>query len=391
MYTIKDDDTGLPIKCWASVVEPEALQQAKNLSKLPFAFHHIALMPDCHSGYGMPIGGVLATNNVIVPNAVGVDIGCGVLAIKTSITADKLNSNNLAECIESIKKHVPVGFNHNTNPEHAFDSDNLISNDTPVVFNEKDKIDQQLGTLGGGNHFIELQLDEEDNLWYMIHSGSRNLGKKVGDHYNKIAKDLNESYFSSVPTNHDLAFLPAESKMAQKYLSEMNICKEFARQNRRYISCEIAKALIDIIGNDPYGIKVYDISHNYVAIENHFGKNVYVHRKGAIRATKNDICIIPGSQGTNSYICCGAGNIMSFQSCSHGAGRKMGRKVAKQTLDLSQEIRRMNDLGIIHGIKDTDDLDEAPGAYKDIKEVMQNQSDLVTIETTLRPIAVIKG
>lgn len=229
----------------------------------------------------------------------------------------------------------------------------------------------------------------------MIHSGSRNLGKKVADHYHKIAKNMNEKWFSNIPTKSDLNFLPTEFIEGKKYIAEMNFCVDYALQNRLLMIYQIMDAIKNCakkydninVGFD----NIINIAHNYARLENHFGKNVWIHRKGATSARENELGIIPGSQGTASHIVRGLGNVQSFQSCSHGAGRVMGRKAAQRTLDLATEIKKLDDQGIIHGIRSEDDLDEAAGAYKDIALVMDNQKDLVEIVHTLRPVAVIKG
>lgn len=267
----------------------------------------------------------------------------------------------------------------------------------------------QLASLGSGNHFIEIQKDTNDNIWIMIHSGSRNLGKKVADYYNKLAKELNERWHSKVPREWDLAFLPIETQEAKNYMTEMQYCVDFALANRKLMMDRIVNIFVeefklkDFEGyqgfNNLYpelaslknAFPFINIAHNYAAWENHFGQNVIVHRKGATLARKDTIGIIPGSQGSRSYIIKGLGNKESFESCSHGAGRKMSRTQAKRTLNLQEEIKKMDDLGVIHGIRNQSNLDEAPGAYKDIDEVMNNQKDLVEIIEILTPLAVIKG
>jgi tRNA-splicing ligase RtcB len=381
----------LPIKMWLNDIEPEALQQAKNLANLPFAFKHIAIMPDSHSGYGMPIGGVLATKGVIVPNAVGVDIGCGMLAIKTGIK--DIEKGELESIVAKIKDEIPVGYKHRSKVDLDLMPNSPLEHSAfpLIVEQEFESARTQLGTLGGGNHFIELQRDLQGELWIMMHSGSRNLGKKVADYYNTIAKKLNATWCSSIPQNFDLAFLPVDSDEGHSYINEMNYCISFAKRNRAYMGDIISNIVSDTLGINEDGFMRYDISHNYARMENHFGQNVMVHRKGAISAKSGERGIIPGSQGTKSYITLGLGNEDSFTSCSHGAGRALGRKKAIATLDLREQINLMDSRGVIHSIKDAKDLDEAPGAYKNIDEVMKNQNDLVEIITELSPIAVIKG
>lgn len=386
----KDDHYKVPVYSWCKDIEQGAKEQIEKLAQLPFAFHHIAIMPDCHQGYGMPIGGVLATKNVIVPNAVGVDIGCGMRIIETNLTVEEFMPH-IKEIMKQIRKEIPVGFEHNKEPDYIgmpWTGSDDMEKELPIVNEEYESAAKQIGTLGGGNHFIEIQEDENNKIWIMIHSGSRNLGYKVANHYNNLAKKLNDIYFSSVPLKWDLAFLPIDSEYADAYLREMTYCMKFAEHNRWKMMFKVTKILKDIFPKLSV-IETNDIHHNFVALENHFDKNVYVHRKGATRAYAEQIGIIPGSQGTCSYIIKGLGNIDSFRSCSHGAGRKMGRKQAKKLLDLETEQLKMSN--ILHSIRGRDDLDEAPGAYKDINTVMVQQEDLVTIETRLYPIGVVKG
>ena len=410
----------LPVKLWMenfTDMESGAWNQVKNLANFPFAFRHIAIMPDAHQGYGMPIGGVMATKNVIVPNAVGVDIGCGMCVVKTSLK--KIDVDILKKIMGEIRKAIPVGFKHHkekqdeslmpkefTNkgvywcdgscePDTA-DTDLARSTHlTDVVYNEWDNALTQIGTLGGGNHFIEIQKGSDGYIWIMIHSGSRNLGFKVANHYNKLAVELNEKWGSAVPKSWELAFLPVDSKEGQAYIKEMRYCIDFALANRKLMMDRICKIVESAcIPDYPESAnivfdKMINIAHNYAALENHFGQNVWVHRKGATKATKGLTGIIPGSQGTNSYIVEGLGNRESFMSCSHGAGRKMGRKQARENLDLKEELKKME--GIVHGIRSVKDLDEAPGSYKEIDKVMSNQSDLVKILVELTPLANMKG
>ena len=377
----------LPIKLWLSDIEEGALEQAKNLANLPFAFRHIAIMPDSHQGYGMPIGAVLATENVVIPNAVGVDIGCGMRVVKTHISA--IDREDLQKIVNSIKQVIPVGFKrHKTKQSYSLiPKRNFVM---PIVEHECENSLTQIGTLGGGNHFIEIQKDDDGFIWVMIHSGSRNLGYKVANHYNNAAKELNEKWYSSVPSKYQLAFLPLNSKEGSDYFNEMNYCVDFAKANRELMMHRIMQYMVDVLGSFKFE-EYIDIAHNYASIENHFNRNVIIHRKGATRAYKDQIGIIPGSQGTSSYIVKGKGNKESFMSCSHGAGRKMGRKEAQRVLNLEEQKKILDSAGIIHNMTTTKDLDEAPGSYKDISEVMKNQQDLVDIVTELKPLAVIKG
>lgn len=266
---------------------------------------------------------------------------------------------------------------------------------TKKEYEEKRKtLAGQLASLGSGNHFIEIQKGSDGHIWIMIHSGSRNLGLKVADYYNNLAVELNNKWHTSVPKEWELAFLPVDSEAGQAYIREMNYCVEFALANRELMMLRCLESFHDVLlkqdkvlSNEP----MINIAHNYAKLENHFGENVWVHRKGATLATKDTIGIIPGSQGTKSYIVKGKENRDSFASCSHGAGRRMGRKEAERTLNLEEEIKRLDDQGILHAIRGGKDLDEAPGAYKPIDEVMRNQEDLVEILVELTPMGVIKG
>jgi len=382
-------NTKIPLKVWTDDIESGALEQAKNLTELPFAFRHIAIMPDVHQGYGMPIGGIMATKGVIVPNAVGVDIGCGMCAVKTSLT--EIDKDTLKKIMGEIRKVIPVGFNkHKEGNLGAMPTIEESASLIPIVDREWDNAEKSVGTLGGGNHFIEIQKGSDGHIWIMIHSGSRNLGLKIANHYNKLAVELNQKWHSSVPKFWELAYLPIESEEGQAYLKEMKYAVDFALANRKLMMQRIANKFI----LNYSGIKFEEpinIAHNYASLENHFGQNVWVHRKGATLAGENTIGIIPGSQGTKSYIVKGLGNPESFNSCSHGAGRMMSRTKAKMELSLEKEIKLLDNQGIIHGIRNTGDLDEAPSAYKDISKVMENQKDLVKIEVELSPLAVIKG
>jgi len=383
-------NNNIPIKMWINDIEDGALTQIINLSNLPFAFKHIAIMPDCHQGYGMPIGAVLATKNIIIPNAVGVDIGCGMCALKTSITS--LDIETLKNIMSEIRLLIPLGFEYQKdNQDKSLMPKDYDINCMHILKEQYNAALKQIGTLGGGNHFIEIQKDNEDYIWVMIHSGSRNLGKKVADYYNKKAVFLNDLWFSKVEKEKELAFFPIETKEAKEYINEMNYCIDFAFANRMLIMENIKKCFNKVLDNKIEYNNIINIAHNYARHENHFGHNVLVHRKGATSAKLNEVGIIPGSQGTKSYIVKGLGNKESFESCSHGAGRKMGRGQAQRELNLDAEIKQLNDKGIIHSIRNIKDLDEATGAYKSIDEVMENQKDLVEIITELKPIAVIKG
>jgi len=385
---IKTD--GVPIRLWLDDIEEGALRQAGNVAMLPFAFSHIALMPDAHEGYGMPIGGVLAAGEFVVPNAVGVDIGCGMCAVKTNLS--EISSGKLKYLTEYIRKEIPLGFKHH---KHAQDKNHMPQGfnieETVMVKQEYGSALYQLGTLGGGNHFIEIQRDTDNHIWIMIHSGSRNIGLKVAEYYHRLARKLCEKEKTHVNYVKDLAWLTAGSAEGQTYLTEMNFCVEFALANRSIMMQKVKELLTDAVKADVSFDPMINIAHNYVREEMHYGRKVFVHRKGATSAQKDETGIIPGSQGSKSYIVKGLGNPLSFMSCSHGAGRKMGRKEAQRSLNLNQEIESLDRQKIIHSIRTEKDLDEAAGAYKNIETVMHLQKDLVKISVELKPIAVIKG
>lgn len=381
-----------PVKIWTNDVEETAMRQIENLTTLPFLHHHLAIMPDVHTGMGMPIGGVLACDGAVIPNAVGVDIGCGMCAVKTNWKMEDLPAHVIRkEIMKGIRARIPLGMDHHKEAQDAkylpqgHDIDKM-----EIVKRRQHSILHEVGTLGGGNHFIELQKDEEGNLWIMIHSGSRNLGKQVGDYYNKIAVSLNEKWHSVVSPEIRLPFLPHGTREFGAYWNEMKYCIDFALCNRKLMMERIQEVIADSLKGIVFEPMI-NIAHNYAAIEHHFGKDVIVHRKGATLAREGVIGIIPGSQGTASYIVEGLGNPDSFCSCSHGAGRVLSRKAAIKTLDMDAEVRNLEAKGIIHAIRCQDDMQEASGAYKDIEEVIANESDLVKVKTKLLPIAVIKG
>jgi tRNA-splicing ligase RtcB len=335
----------------------------------------------------MPIGSILATKGVIVPNAVGVDIGCGMCAMKTNIK--HLEKDQLKATLGVARKLIPLGFNWH---DEAQDESLMPKGheDLEIVSRQYVKATKQIGSLGGGNHFIEIQKGDDGFVWVMIHSGSRNLGYNVAKWYNQAAKTLNERYHSSVTSNMELAFLPIETPEAKKYFAEMEYCVEFAYANRKLMMTRMMEALADVIG-DFETDEMINESHNFAAWENHFGSNVLVHRKGATRAREGELGMIPGSQGTNSYIVRGLGHPESFESCSHGAGRKLGRKQAQRELNLEEEIAHLDKMGVVHSIRHAKDLDEATSAYKEINVVMDNQKDLAQVVLELTPLAVLKG
>lgn len=382
----------LTIKLWLAELDPDTLQQAKNLANLPCLFHHVAIMPDAHVGYGMPIGGVAAAVGSVIPNAVGVDIGCGVAACRTSLP--HLETGALKRLLGEVRRVIPLGFQHHKKPQPDElmppwpEGEEPIS--MPIVDREYQNGRLQLGTLGGGNHFIEVQRGDDGYLWLMIHSGSRNLGYQVANHYNRVAADFSKKHAKPIPSAWQLDFLPLDSRQGQCYLREMNYCAAFAAANRRAMINRVQELLVEIVPAALFG-ELFDVAHNYATLEPHFGRQVVVHRKGATRAAAGEIGLIPGSQGSHSYVVRGLGHPESFSSCSHGAGRRLGRKQAQRELDLKAEIARLEAQGILHAIRHKKDLEEAAGAYKDIDQVMEKQRDLVAIVTTLHPLAVVKG
>jgi tRNA-splicing ligase RtcB len=336
----------------------------------------------------MPIGAVLATREVVIPNAVGVDIGCGMCAVRTSL--QRMEREDLKKVLGLVRKMVPLGFSRHKERQDESLMPELNEETMPIISRQYSGAIKQLGTLGGGNHFIEIQQGNDDRVWLMIHSGSRNLGHKVASHHNQTAVMLNARWHVQVPKAWQLAFLPMETDEAKQYMAEMNYCVDYALANRKLMMQRVQEALVDVVGPVEFG-ELINKSHNFAAWENHGSMDVLVHRKGATRARKDELGLIPGSQGTASYIVRGRGNQDSFHSCSHGAGRKLGRKQAISRLDLAREKQRLDELGVVHAIRHKKDLDEAPGAYKDITAVMQLQADLVHIEVKLRPLAVVKG
>lgn len=383
------------ILCWCENPEEGAIIQALNITEHPWLVGNVCLMPDTHEGYGMPIGGVVALENAICPNMVGVDIGCGMLAVKTSltgITIDQLKAilGGSKENKGGIRANIPLGFDHQKKDVENSLFNTPLWDETYVCRQELSSARRQLGTLGGGNHFIEIQRGNDGYIWFMIHSGSRNLGYKVAKYYNEKAVEMCRLWKQDDIVRNELAILPKGTYEFSAYLREMNLCLKFAYENRQMMSEVIKHEFRRVIPEVDF-IDMINIHHNYASLEHHYGKDVWVHRKGATLARENTIGIIPGSQGTASYIVKGKGNEASLCSCSHGAGRKMSRKKAQENLNLDEEKRKLDERGILHAIRGKSDLDEAAGAYKDIDTVMEEQKDLVDILVKLEPLAVVKG
>lgn len=386
-------DTKQPIKIWTNDVEPEAIQQLKNTANLPFIFKHVAVMPDVHYGIGATVGSVIATKGAVCPCCVGVDIGCGMMAVKTNLDY-KLVQDNIQKIRASIERSIPVGFSQNTKISTYVDAwvgwkdvnDKLSYVDDKLL----NKAWLQLGSLGSGNHFIEICLDTENNVWVMLHSGSRGIGNVLATRHIQSAKDILKKMFIDLP-DPDLAYFADGSPEFNSYVADVEWCQEYAAENRNEMMRRVLKDLSHVIYGESGKIAIeleVNCHHNYISREHHFGENVIITRKGAVRARLNEYGIIPGSMGAKSFIVKGLGNPESFNSCSHGAGRRMSRTKARKTFTV-------DDLAIqTEGVecrKDDGVLDEIPSAYKDIDVVMANQSDLVKIVAQLKQIMCIKG
>ena len=405
-----DEGWAMPIKSWCENCEEGAIKQAENLARHPALFHHVALMPDAHLGYGMPIGGVVAADNAVIPAAVGVDIGCGMIAVETDVPASRFAEMSFRRAFqEKLKARIPVGEGVSQKTTQNWDGfESYTANNGMRSDLWPSKLDRMnLGTLGGGNHFIELQRttaldgtaldDDESKVWIMIHSGSRNLGKRIEEHYHRIAERLCTRF--RVPlADKNLAFLPIEEADGHYYFTDMMFALRYAKENRSRM-IEAAKETLLEFAPEATFIRTIDVHHNYAAFEDHFGRKVCVHRKGATSAKLDEIGIIPGSMGTASYIVRGLGNPESFMSCSHGSGRCMSRVRASTTLTVEECDKAME--GIVcerwhpyRGFgkaKGNLDLSEAPQAYKDIECVIDAERDLVEPLVRLVPIANLKG
>jgi tRNA-splicing ligase RtcB len=382
----------VPIKSWAPDLEGSALEQAVNLSNLPFALQHIALMPDAHTGYGMPIGGVLFADRTVVPYAIGVDIGCGVALIETDLTVETLSASELRATLERIAAGVPVGTRSQPHAVDRAAAEAEIGIERPASVKEAwfAKAVNSLGTLGSGNHFLELQRDEAGRVYVMLHSGSRSLGKTICDEYHKRALALNTAWHSALP-HRELAYLPVGSDDHDGYWKAMQFALRFAVVNRSRMLDVVEAALVE---NTKVGQieRVVDVHHNYAAWENHFGKNGIVHRKGAVRARAGEIVLIPGSMGTASYVGEGLGNAESFETCQHGAGRAMSRTAARKSKTSDDVYAEMERLGVVLLSGEPATVaEEASFAYKDIETVMAASASLVRPTKRLTPLGVVKG
>lgn len=393
-----------PIKAWIDHVpiEDVAMKQLQNISRLPFIYKHVAVMPDVHWGMGATVGSVIATKGAVCPAAVGVDIGCGMMAVKTNITAKDLPENlHLIRC--DIEKAVPHGRTNNGGPGDRgawHDVPQLCGDQWTALFDQryKDIIDRHpkakayntanhLGTLGGGNHFVEVCLDTEQNFWIMLHSGSRGMGNKIGQYFIERAQQECEKYFISLP-DKDLAYLVEKTDLFNDYVEAVELAQDYALLNRGTMMRNTIAAIRLSIPHLEVVDTAVNCHHNYISRENHFDHNVIVTRKGAVRARATDLGIIPGSMGAKSFIVRGKGNVESFCSCSHGAGRAMSRGEAKKRITMEDHAK---DTAGVECRKDEDVIDESPKAYKNIDDVMRSQEDLVEIVATLKQILCVKG
>lgn len=382
---------GVPVKIWSDHVESAALDQLKNIAALPFVFKHVAAMPDVHLGKGATVGSVVATKGAVCPAAVGVDIGCGMCAVKLDgLTREDLG--DLAALRHSIERSVPVGFESHPRSGTPKESKEWIGWSQWDKLHEgvmklRSKAETQLGTLGGGNHFIEVCLDTEGGVWVVLHSGSRNIGKSLAEEHIGTAKGLMRKLFISLP-DPDLAYFAKSQPEYAAYISDLLWAQDYARMNREVMMTRVLKDVGHHVGKElKPGLRV-NCHHNFAEMEHHFNEDVLVTRKGAVRARSGDMGIIPGSMATKSYIVRGLGNPESFNSCSHGAGRSMSRGEAKRHFTLDDLAEQTAG---VECRKDGGVLDEIPGSYKDIDAVMANQSDLVEIVAQLKQVLCVKG
>ena len=396
----ENSKNGVPVKIYTTDVEQSAINQLYALSQLQFIHSHIAVMPDVHAGKGATVGSVIPTKSAIIPAAVGVDIGCGMNALRLSIKANQL-PDNLKYARLAIEKHVPVGFEkHKQIMAKMSTLDPLAIRLKRITDKHKGLLKmlnnfertwaKQLGTLGGGNHFIELCVDENQDVWIMLHSGSRGIGSCIGEYFISLAKKENETRLGYIP-DRDLSYFAEGSQYFDDYIEAVGWAQDYAMENRREMMRLIIKALQSKDAQFPrFSItkEAINCHHNYVSQETHFGQDVYVTRKGAISAYAGELGIIPGSMGAKSYIVRGLGNSESFCSCSHGAGRKMSRGRAVREFGVQDLIEQTQG---IECRKDKGVLDEIPQAYKDIDDVMNNQKDLVEVVHTLKQVMCIKG
>ena len=381
------------LKSWASIAEPNTIEQARIASEMPFVGPHIALMPDCHLGMGATVGSVIPTQGAIIPAAVGVDIGCGMQAVRTEFTKATV-ADDLHYLRELITDYIPMGIGkpgENTELTHSA-AKRIAELEAAHPYGDTALANwrMQLGSLGSGNHFIELDLDAEGFVWVTLHSGSRGVGNKTAVSYIDTAKKLAKRWHVPL-ADPDLAFFPEGEQYYTGYIAEVKWLQAYARANRDEMVDRVLRAMAQWVGSDEGTIAVqerFDVHHNYIAMEHHMGRDLWITRKGAIRARQGDVALIPGSMGTPSYVVEGKGNVPSFTSAPHGAGRAMGRRQAFRTITMEDARKAME--GVVWG--DHEKLiDETPDAYKDIVQVMADAADLVTVKHVLRPILNIKG
>ena len=405
-YDVMNVETGVPVKSWTRGVEfeEEARQQLRNVASLPFVHGHVAVMPDVHWGIGATVGSVIPTRGAVIPAAVGVDIGCGMMAVKTSLTASQL-PDTLRPLRTAIEKAVPHGRTGNKRnrrdrgawgrPPAAVESawtalqsefDQIVAKHPSIA---KSNHVAHLGTLGTGNHFIEVCLDESDLVWLMLHSGSRGVGNKIGRYFIELAREDMRKWFVNLP-DEDLAYFPEGTAHFADYVQAVDWAQRYAMTNREVMMNAVIETVRLQDGLPAFEAKLEAVNchHNYVSRENHLGENVLVTRKGAVRAREGDLGIIPGSMGARSYIVRGKGNPESFHSCSHGAGRVMSRTKALKTFTVEDHIQATEG---VECRKDGAVVDETPGAYKSIDAVMEAQKDLVEVVHTLRQVVCVKG
>ena len=388
-------NVGPNIRSWlpAEQIEDSAMQQIENLSRLPFIFKHVAVMPDCHFGMGATVGSVIPTHRAIIPAAVGVDIGCGMIAVKTPLNRDDL-PEDLADIRKAIEHQVPLSAGHYNRSVKKTAKPRIEQLEAKAAelgrLDFYDKIDKnwrkQLGSLGSGNHFIEVVLDEEDYAWAFLHSGSRGVGNRIATHHIKIAKALMEKWYINLP-DADLAYLVEDTTEFDDYLADLDWAQEFALLNRAEMMERIIRLLQYRCG-DFEEVERIECHHNFTKREHHFGQNILVSRKGAIEAREGQLGLIPGSMGTRSYVVRGKGNAESFNTAPHGAGRRLSRGAARRSFTMADFDRDM--VGVEVNRSEAF-LDELPGAYKDIDLVMEQSADLVEILHTFRQIVNVKG
>ena len=405
-YNVIKPDKGVPIKAWTKgvPVEEAAQKQLLNVAQLPFVFKWVAAMPDVHYGIGATVGSVIPTKGAIIPAAVGVDIGCGMMAVKTSLNANRL-PDNLHGIRTAIEKAVPHGRTDNGGkndrgawsqaPDTVLAAWQKLNERFERIVQKYPKLNHpqrinHLGTLGTGNHFIEVCLDNEDqNVWFMLHSGSRGVGNRIGTFFIELAKGDMRKWMINLP-DADLAYLPQGTEHFDDYVEAVHWAQEYALLNRQLMMEHIIAAVRNsgLVPEFDATLEAVNCHHNYVTWEHHYGENVLITRKGAVRAREGDMGIIPGSMGARSYIVRGKGNAESFTSCSHGAGRAMSRTEAKRRFSVADHIAATKG---VECRKDEDVIDETPMAYKSIDAVMEAQKDLVEIVHTLRQVVCVKG